>query len=77
MFSLRYEDLRLTPYPLLEKMFAFMLDIPTIEGTVIEARLQEVCKTDNTTKSRYVLKSNSTNLSRNRHLYDDELITHI
>jgi len=48
-----------------------MLDVDSIEGTVIEERLNEVCATDNTTKARYTLKSNSTNLSRNRGLYNE------
>lgn len=71
-FFIRYEDLKLRPYELLEKMFAFMLDVESIEGTVIEAQLKDVTKSDHTAKARYTLKSNSANLSRNRPLYDDK-----
>lgn len=71
-FFVRYEDLREDPEPVLRQLFCFMLDVDTIEGTVIDAKLKEVCSTDNTTKARYTLKSNSTNLNRNRALYNEK-----
>ena len=68
-FFLRYEDLREDPQPFLAKMFAFILDVSSIEGTVIEARLNEVTKVDVTENSRYILKSKSKNYNRSRPLY--------
>lgn len=70
-FFVRYEDLREDPKPYLAKMFAFMLDVDSIEGTVIEARLKEVCGVDVTDNSKYVLKSKVKNYNRNWGLYSD------
>jgi len=55
--------------PVLKEMFAFMLDVPTLQGTVIDARIEQVCATDHTKKAAYKLKSTSSNLSRNAGLY--------
>jgi hypothetical protein len=38
-FILSFEDLRLNPAPVLKEMFAFMLDVESIAGTVMEARI--------------------------------------
>jgi len=34
-FNLSFEDLRQDPEPVLQEMFAFMLDVPSLEGTVL------------------------------------------
>lgn len=71
-FFIRYEDLKLNPLPTLKDLLAFMLDVETIEGTVIEARLKQVCSTDYSTKARYKLKSNSPSLCSHRGLYSEK-----
>lgn len=71
-FFVRFEDLRENPKPHMAQLIAFMLDVNSIEGTVIEARLNEVCKEDVTEKARYKLKTTTKNLSRNLHLYNEE-----
>lgn len=75
-FLTTYEDLRLDSQTATLQMFSFLLDTD-ITGRVIEARIKQVCSTDNTSKAVYKLKSNSTNLSRNRSLYNDEQIDYL
>ena len=41
-YFMRYEDLKLAPVTVLEELFCFLLDVPSIEGTVVERRIQEV-----------------------------------
>ena len=56
---------------------AFLLDVKTVADTVVDAQLKEVCKQDATEKARYQMKAKTTNLSRNRHLYDEEQIRYM
>lgn len=35
-FYVRYEDLCINPLPVLLELFCFLLEVPSIEGTVIE-----------------------------------------
>lgn len=56
----------------MKELLAFMLDVPTIEGTVIEARIDKVCAVDHTTKAKYQLKSTSKSLSKSDALYTPE-----
>ena len=48
-----------------------------ISGTVLEARIKQVCQSSKTTKAVYKLKSSSSDLSRNRSLYTDEQIAYL
>ena len=74
---MRYEDLRLNPEPALKQLFEFMLEAD-LQGTVLEARIKQVCATSHTSKSTYKLKlSHSDDLSRNRNLYTEEMITYL
>jgi hypothetical protein len=57
-------------------MFAFILGTD-ISGTVLEARIQQVCSTDHTTKAKYRLKSVSNDMSRNRNLYTEPHIEYL
>ena len=70
-FSLRYEDLRMDSYPTVRALFQFMIG-KDLDGTVIEARIKDVCSGDHTTKTLYALKSTSTDMSRNRGIYSDD-----
>ena len=40
---MRYEDLRLNPEPVLMEVFRFLLDVESLEGTVVEKRIQDIC----------------------------------
>lgn len=52
-FCLRYEDLQIDPLPVLSDLYAFMLGVSSIQGTVLEMRLKEVCKTNYTANYEY------------------------
>ena len=74
---MRFEDLRTDPESTLVECFKFILDVPSLEGTVVEKRILEHCSPKNAPKSVYKLKSTSTSLSRNQGLYSPELIDQI
>ena len=73
-YYMRYEDLRNNPIPALIELFKFLLDVTTIEGTVVEKRIHDIARSGNRTKAIYKLKSSSTNLSRNVFMYSEEQI---
>ena len=73
-FFVRYEDMRTNPESTMIEVFKFILDEPSLEGTVVEKRILDRCSLKNEPKSIYKLKSTSTNLSRNQELYTPELI---
>ena len=76
IYFVRYEDLVLNPEPVLRELFAFLLAVETIEGTVIEKRIQDYVAQGSTSAQTYKLKADpKKNLSRNRHMYTDEQIT--
>ena len=41
-FFMRYEDLKVNPKQVLEGMCRFLLNVDSIEGTVVEKRINEV-----------------------------------
>ena len=63
-YFMRYEDLRMNPKPALEGLFCFLLDVPSIKGTVVERRIEDVIQPGSPQKSTYRLKSTSSSLSR-------------
>ena len=42
-YYVRYEDLLINPIPVLEELFCFLLEVQTLQGTVIEQRIMQVC----------------------------------
>ena len=69
---MRYEDLKINPRPALEGLFCFLLDVPSIAGTVVERRISEVTASGFEAKSAYKLKDTTNNLSRANHMYTEE-----
>lgn len=43
-YIFRYEDLVINPEPVLHECFRFLLNVPSLEGTVVEARIKEVVR---------------------------------
>ena len=41
-YFMRYEDLKMNPKPVLEELFCFLLDVDSIEGTVVQKRIEVV-----------------------------------
>jgi len=70
-YYLTYEDLRLNSEPAVLEMFQFMFDVPSLDGTVLEAKIKSVCAEGHSSKTVYKLKSTSTNMSRNAFMYND------
>ena len=48
-YIVRYGDLKLNPEPVLRELMCFLLDVPTIEGTLVEKRIIKVASQDFTT----------------------------
>ena len=71
-YFVRYEDLKLNPVPVVKDLFRFLLDAPSIEGTVLEKRINEKCNGQNGPKSLYKLKHTPTGLNPNAHMYNEE-----
>ena len=72
---IRYEDMVLNPEPVLIELFCFMLDVPSIEGTVVEKRIKDYCAKGSSSASVYKLKADpKNNLSRNAHMFTEEQI---
>ena len=68
----RYEDLRTDPVPLLNEIFRFILDVPSIDGTVVEKRIKDVAAEGSESKAIYKLKTTSTDMNRNAFMYSEE-----
>jgi len=72
-YYIRYEDLVINPEPVLLEMFCFLLEVPSVAGTVVEKRVIDYCAQGNTSATTYKLKAPGTrNLNRNVALYTDE-----
>ena len=71
-YWMRYEDLKMDPKPVLEGLFCFLLDVPSIAGTVVEKCIAEVTQAGFQSKTAYKLKSTSGSLSRSNHMYTAE-----
>ena len=66
---MRFEDLKNHPIKAMSDMFAFLLEVPSIEGTVCEERIKQVAARNHEERAIYRLKSNSKSLSRNKEMY--------
>ena len=73
-YYVRYEDLILDPRPVLLELFCFMLDVPSISGTVCEKRINDYCAQGTDTGAVYKMKEArpARNLSRNAGIYTPE-----
>lgn len=62
-YWIRYEDLRLNPYETLQKVFCFLLDVESIEGTNIQKRIKEITNQGHEVSVAYKQKIESFNLN--------------
>ena len=75
IYWVRYEDLVLNPKPALLELFSFMLDVPSLEGTVCEKRIIDYCAKGSEAATVYKMKAQPTrNMSRNAGMYTPEQI---
>ena len=68
-FFMRYEDLKLNPVPVLTDLFCFLLDVPSISGTIVERRINEVASVSLSNLTANKLNSSTLNLNQNAHMY--------
>ena len=76
-YVVRYEDLKLRMGDVMKEVFCFLLGVPSIEGTVVEKRIELTASSGFKGKEVYKLKSTSMNLSRNEHMYTPEQLERI
>ena len=82
-YVVRFEDLITDPAPVVKEMFRFLLDVPSIEGTVLEKRINEKCAPKNAPKALYKLKQGSqqgtqgTEFNKNSHMYSVKRIARL
>ena len=75
VYFIRYEDMVLNPAPVLCELFRFILGVESIEGTVVEKRINDYVAKGSTSASVYKLKADpKANLSRNRGMYTENQI---
>jgi hypothetical protein len=68
----RFEDLITTPKQALSDIFAFVLGTPSIEGTVIEQRIEDVLKVGKEGSIIYKPRNGGGGVNKNLHNYTDE-----
>ena len=59
-----YEQLILDPIPAVTKIFCFLMDVKSLEGTILERQIKTVCGDDLTKKTVYKLKPGTGKLNR-------------
>jgi hypothetical protein len=63
----------LKPQTVLLELFCFLLEVPSLTGTVVEKRIADYCAKGNTSAVIYKLKAPGTrNLSRNVSMFSEE-----
>lgn len=71
-FVCRYEDLvQKDPVPLLKNLFKFLLDVKSIEGTVVEKRIEESCG-NKAPKALYSAKPGGYGINRNASMFNEQ-----
>lgn len=75
VYFFRFEDLINNPYQITKEVFAFVLGVPSIEGTYLDYRIKQVINKGTTSSTLYKPRSGSVN--SNLGFYTDEQLTHI
>ena len=71
-FFLTYEQLLLEQESVVRDLFCFLLDVKSIAGTLVEARIKEVCKQDHKQQNFYALKATTGKLCARANCYSAE-----
>jgi len=59
------------PVPLIKDLFCFLLDVKNVSGTILEARIEQVCGGGHKKHEVYKLKEGAGRLYRNVSLFND------
>ena len=70
-YIFRYEDLISDPEPMMLECFRFLLDVHSIEGTIVEARIKEISRQGNESKAIYNLQ-NTKCTDMYSHMYSEQ-----
>ena len=77
-YYIRYEDLVIDPEPVLTECFRFLLDVHSLEDTIIEARIKAVSNQGfDDVLSQATLKCPEENLNKNKHMYSEQQLKFI
>ena len=68
-FFITYEELICDPVPAVCSLFCFLLDVESVEGTALQARILEVCNSGHQKHEVYKLKQGAGKLYRQAPLY--------
>jgi hypothetical protein len=58
-------------------LMRFVLDVPTLEGTIIEQRVKTLAQESAEKGAHYKLKNTSGNISKNAHMYTSEQMEYL
>ena len=64
-----YEQLVLDPEPTITKLFCFLLEVQSIEGTLVEAQIKKVTNKGHESHTVYKLKADTGKLCARKNLY--------
>jgi len=65
---IRFEELRSNPKPVLDNLFKFLLNVDSLEGTVAEARINEVLDLGHEATQLYKVKDHDSKTQFNRNI---------
>ena len=71
-YFIRFEDLITDPLPVLLETMRFMLDVGSIEGTVVEQRVIQKTEGKVQPEPAYKLKTSTSKLNKSYDQYSDE-----
>mmetsp|Transcript_32980 Transcript_32980/g.23812 ORF Transcript_32980/g.23812 Transcript_32980/m.23812 type:complete len:97 (+) Transcript_32980:921-1211(+) len=76
-YIVRFEDLRREPNQEMTNVFKFLLNVDSIEGTVLESRIDKLAVKDAKGAESYNRKYYGYDFNRNKHLFNEEQIAKI
>lgn len=68
-FFLTYEQLLLSQEQAISDLFCFLLDVTSIEGTIVAAKIRSVCAKDHKDQTFYALKASTGKLCARANYY--------
>jgi len=78
VFFMRFEDHKLINREhSLSDLMRFVLDVPSLEGTIVEQRVKNLAQESAGKGAHYKLKDTSGNISKNVHMYTPEQMEYL
>lgn len=71
-YILRYEDLCNNPVASLTELMEFLMEVPSLKGSVCEARIKEVTAKGAHSQAIYKLKNSTSKYNKHAHMYNEE-----